>query len=62
MAWGEAGRAVLLRLGPVSGRDLLATEARWVRSVAPGVPVVGERLQGCVMWDSGAPRRTPGWW
>ncbi len=45
-----SGRAVLPRLGLVTGHDLLAREMRFVRSVAPGVPVTGERVQGSVMW------------
>jgi len=51
---GEAGRAVLPRLGLVAGRDLLRREARFVRSVAPGLTVTTERLRGSVMWALGA--------
>lgn len=47
---GEAGRAVLPRLGLVAGRDLLAREVRFVRSAAPGVAVSAERRHGSVMW------------
>jgi nucleotide-binding universal stress UspA family protein len=46
----QTGRAVLPRLGLVSGHDLLARETRFVRSVAPGVSVTSERLEGSVMW------------
>jgi nucleotide-binding universal stress UspA family protein len=51
---GEAGRAVLPRLGLVSGRDLLTRELGFARSVAPGVRVTTERVQGTVMWALGA--------
>ncbi|MCU1472425.1 MAG: hypothetical protein JWQ92_493 [Amnibacterium sp.] len=50
----ERGRAVLPRLRLVSGRDLLARELRFVRSIAPAVPVTTSRLQGSVMWALGA--------
>jgi nucleotide-binding universal stress UspA family protein len=51
---GEAGRAVLPRLGLVSGRDLLTRELRFARSAAPAVRATTERLQGDVMWALGA--------
>jgi nucleotide-binding universal stress UspA family protein len=51
---GEEGRVLLPRLALVSGRDLLARETRFVRSIASDATVTAERLEGSVMWALGS--------